>query len=302
MTAAQKTCRCCSAPLSELQARTQFLCGRPACAWKYQTTPEHHRCAVCSHVLEVGEYVQQTCSSQECRRTWGADRHREAERVKQAILHARAAEWRESAASEAGIVDTAAFTVTVVPHNAAVESELPVWRREALREHITRVATEALDYRASEQLSEQTSSTWNGTPAPSPALADVMINACIGCRGQCCMTGGHHAYIEVNTIVRYMRQTGVTAVSQIADDYLSYLVSHTLQDGCTFQHANGCVLPRAMRSDTCNGFYCDGLRKLQQVAQQDAEPHAFFVPMDDGQVVQGTFAGPNFVRIVRREL
>ena len=115
------------------------------------------------------------------------------------------------------------------------------------------------------------------------------------------MTGGHHAYIEVNTILRYMQQTGITDAHQIAEKYLTYLVSHTLQDGCTFQHAAGCVLPRDMRSDTCNNFYCDGLRNLQEGQPTADEPRAFFVPMVDGEVVQGIFAAADFVRIVRRQ-
>jgi hypothetical protein len=52
--------------------------------------------------------------------------------------------------------------------------------------------------------------------------------------------------------------------------YLDRLVHRTETHSCVNHGANGCSLPREMRSDTCNDFYCGTLSAW--IAKAEAEP------------------------------
>ena len=46
---------------------------------------------------------------------------------------------------------------------------------------------------------------------------------------------------------------------------------------CVNQTASGCVLPRSLRSDVCNSYYCDSLRKLHGEWEAGEVPNALLV-------------------------
>ena len=49
--------------------------------------------------------------------------------------------------------------------------------------------------------------------------------------------------------------------------YLGKLGGTTYRGSCIYHGAAGCELPREMRSDTCNGFYCADLARLDQTSR-----------------------------------
>jgi len=83
---------------------------------------------------------------------------------------------------------------------------------------------------------------------------------CACCGGGCCSQGGERAYLKPETIHRILRTNRGWQPEQLVDLYLARLAPETIADSCVNQTATGCGLPREMRSDTCNNFYCPSLR------------------------------------------
>lgn len=100
--------------------------------------------------------------------------------------------------------------------------------------------------------------------AENPALQSVSDQLCRLCRGGCCAAGKEHAYLSVITLRRYMDSHPDMSRQALADMYLSHLHSETVEEACINQTADGCALPRALRSDICNEYYCDAIRRLHR--------------------------------------
>ncbi len=58
----------------------------------------------------------------------------------------------------------------------------------------------------------------------------------------------------------------------ILEMYLSYISSEAIIDGsCINQTPTGCTLPREIRSDICNGYYCEPLKSYQKECTEKKE-------------------------------
>jgi len=104
-----------------------------------------------------------------------------------------------------------------------------------------------------------------------PELHAMSDRLCTQCKGGCCYNGSEHAYLSVTTIKRYMDSHNELSITQILDLYLSHLNEETITDSCINQTATGCALPRELRSDICNSFYCDPLKSYQEKALDSKE-------------------------------
>lgn len=135
---------------------------------------------------------------------------------------------------------------------------------------------------------------------PPKPIADLLMQACIACRGFCCRTGGEHAYITPRTIADYRRAHPDAEANDIVATYTSYLPSHAMERACVFQHAQGCTLPREIRGDTCNRFYCGALTQLAYDVREEQTPKAFLIPTNDASFADALFAAPQFAQRVRR--
>ncbi|MDQ6610881.1 MAG: hypothetical protein M3Y64_00490 [Gemmatimonadota bacterium] len=206
----------------------------------------------------------------------------------------------DAGSAEPSANNAAAFVLSIIPRNPAVASLLPESRKEALREHVANKAAEALAQLEAVALGVQRP-LWPLPPIvpPDPQVAVVLGAACAGCRGYCCRTGGEHAFITARTMERYLDQHP-GGVDDVVQAYSAYLPDQTLTDGCVYQHADGCVLPRDMRGDTCNRFFCDSLLRFRNKLSDEGPVRAFFVPTHDGKFDHGLFATPEFVQVVRR--
>ena len=69
-------------------------------------------------------------------------------------------------------------------------------------------------------------------------------------------------------------------------DYLAFVPSRSLPSGCIYQRSDGCALPRDMRADICNSFFCDGLNAIRLQYGDGRPVRAFFVHFD-GTVLHG---------------
>lgn len=98
----------------------------------------------------------------------------------------------------------------------------------------------------------------------SPQLHHLCDQLCIMCKGGCCAKGGEHAYLSVFSMRRYMDDHPELSPADIRQQYVSNIVSESIEGACINQTKMGCALPRELRSDICNGFYCDTVKDLQQ--------------------------------------
>jgi hypothetical protein len=145
--------------------------------------------------------------------------------------------------------------VLAVPAYRGRLAPLPAERRAAFARHLRSIIDAAFEERA--RLSQT-------MPAPpvSSALRKTAEAACAACAGQCCSKGGDHAYLDDDTIRRLAQGRPELTRRRIAALYLSHLGEETFAGSCVFHAAAGCRLPRTLRADLCNVFYCNPLRRF----------------------------------------
>jgi hypothetical protein len=167
-----------------------------------------------------------------------------------------------------------AAVLAVLPANADPLAPQDPARRAEFAERLREVITQAM--------LPQT-----GFPAaePAPEVHDGFIEAvCTGCRGSCCRSGGDHAYLNEETIARYIATHPGATPPQILQAYLERLPAETILDSCVFHSATGCGLPRELRSETCNRHLCGKLIHLR--ASRPAQQPVLGVYFDDGKWVR----------------
>jgi hypothetical protein len=97
-----------------------------------------------------------------------------------------------------------------------------------------------------------------------PDLQHISDQLCALCKGGCCPAGADHAFVSVSTIRRLLDADPALSKEATLDLYLVHVPAEAIEGGCINQTASGCALPRAIRSDVCNGYYCEPLRLFQQ--------------------------------------
>ena len=97
----------------------------------------------------------------------------------------------------------------------------------------------------------------------NPTLEQLSNQLCGLCKGGCCVAGEEHAYLSVFTIRSMMDNNQDISETDILNQYLSRISPKTVENSCINQTPSGCALPRELRSDICNAFYCDTLKSCQ---------------------------------------
>lgn len=103
-----------------------------------------------------------------------------------------------------------------------------------------------------------------------PQLRTLCDTLCYVCRGGCCAKGGEHAYLSVFTMRQYMDDHPEISADELLNTYLGYTANEAVIGGCINQSEKGCVLPRELRSDICNGYYCDNVKAWLNEQTTDA--------------------------------
>ena len=297
----QRTCVMCDTPLNGHQARMGVVCGSASCVWKHQSTPASQRCVVCERVLAREELARRTCSNRACQQEWLIERPLAHRRQQMEQLLSEATAWRDSFAVSGERTDASSYPVLVIPQNHEVSTPLDPARRDALRAHVSRVAMRAFDHLRGVTTEDPPQIIVRPLlPPPSREMGDFLMAACIACRGSCCKSGAEHAYITHHTILAYLEQHPDQSLEQVVDAYLQPVTTVSLSRGCVYQHAEGCSLPRDMRSITCNQYYCEPLYSLR-MGHVDGEPlRGFLVAEDDQSIGWGIFATSDNATTVHR--
>ena len=107
-------------------------------------------------------------------------------------------------------------------------------------------------------------------------LSKTCDNLCMMCEGGCCVSAGTHSYLSTATIKRFMESHPSLSKDDIKNKYLNYLPEKSVEDSCVHQTDTGCALPRNLRSDICNGYFCEPIKKLQKHHLDNAKPLDIF--------------------------
>jgi predicted nucleic acid-binding Zn ribbon protein len=287
-------CAICGKPLPVWRAATSVVCESPTCAFRFATIPPHEKCLICTRPVPPLLRAARHCGGARCRQVLLVDRPSAALREARATILATAPAYQEQAAAAHGLTaaEGRSYALSVIPHNPDRVARLPVRRRREFEAHLRKKLAGA------RQRLAQGAAPSPAEVAPPPeepltprrrAELAVLGAGCGACRGNCCRGGGDHAYHGEDSMVRYLHRYPDRDDDAVIADYLGYVPSRTMSAGCIYQQAGGCALPRDMRADICNQFFCDGLNEIRFLYGDGRPVRAFFVHYDGTMLHGGQF-------------
>lgn len=284
------TCAICNTPLFFHQAQAGNLCNRADCRWRYSLLQKQNRlCQVCRRPLSLQDFFVGVCAAPECRRVAVADRARELhqQRARQErILREQALRLRKQVTDRFGVRESDTFPLAVIPAAVHRMTRLPARRRREFREYLVKLIDRALALPlapavAPDPVAESDSSLREAR------LQAASNSACACCQGSCCRGGAHvHAFLSLETLQRYRAWHPDQSSRQILAAYMRRVGGETCEGSCVYHQANGCSLPREMRSDTCNEFYCKGLREFRAGVPATRSVRGFFFATADDKIIR----------------
>ncbi len=126
-------------------------------------------------------------------------------------------------------------------------------RIRALRRHLIEAIRDLVKARRPDRLVQRR------TVEPAGFKAAVVAESCGHCRGSCCMAGGTHAFLDERTMARVHAEQPDLTVRQVMRAYIGSVAPLAYRDSCLFHGPSGCTLPRPLRAELCNSYYCNGL-------------------------------------------
>jgi hypothetical protein len=112
--------------------------------------------------------------------------------------------------------------------------------------------------------------SFEASPSESSPSLDLET-ICAKCRGHCCRKGGDHGFISPRTLRRVLAADPTLDADALIDVYLSHVPPRSYAGSCIYHSASGCALPRALRSEVCNAYFCKGLETIIESAAQHPE-------------------------------
>jgi len=142
--------------------------------------------------------------------------------------------------------------VVMVPRNNRAPLTTAPERARRLRLHLVKTL------RAPRPAVKPDNATLPAVEELAGLAARVAGVACGLCEGWCCKGGGDHAYLDEPTIARMRETTGLSSRALLRL-YLDRVPETGMAGSCIYHAPSGCTLDRAMRSDICNNYFCNGL-------------------------------------------
>ncbi|MBY0395505.1 MAG: hypothetical protein K2X91_03410 [Thermoleophilia bacterium] len=286
------TCLNCDQTLSPLQrAVGDRFCGH-SCRWSHAAPAAHQVCSVCGRRLPPQQLGLRSCATRDCREA-AAAAEREREHRRRIELERRALALRERAGGTLGVRDPGAYPLTVIPSSKQVLANIPERRRRKFRDTLNRLISEAA------AAGPPPPPTPDAEPAPPPestGTAAALNAACGLCRGWCCEQGGDHAYLTIETLRRVLHREPKPRPRDVLDAYLGRVGHRSYRGSCLFHQDGGCALPRDLRSDTCNRFYCTGLTDFRRRVDGGDPARAFFVSAHRDEIRAAGFCDEDGLR------
>ena len=198
----------------------------------------------------------------------------EAERLRLAERSAREALEHKSIRDAVGRQERlpdSSYPLLVLPSGPRGLEEPSQQRRQLYREHLDAIIAEAIAGEADD------AATLRDKSIAEDPVAPLAAQLCTLCRGGCCSIGGNKAFLTAATIRRLMRLRPELRPDRVADEYLDRLGARTVAGSCINHTSTGCSLPREMRADTCNDYFCRAMREWQARYESGDRPLGAFV-------------------------
>jgi len=202
------------------------------------------------------------------------------EKERQKRLHREAIEQAEEEENQSILREAQAqrqelqgkgIPVLVIPTGLSEAVPVPEERSAQYRAHLEYLFDEAKQYgNVDEVPMDQHYNAHDGLQKSEQRLAQyaplqrISDYLCGLCKGGCCSTGREHAFLSVVTVRRMLDASPGLTRDDIVQTYLQYLPQESIAGACINQTATGCALPRHLRSDVCNGFFCDPLKHFHR--------------------------------------
>jgi hypothetical protein len=247
-------------------------------------------CLVCENPLDIHQAARsQHCQEPDCARQFAGQMAAQSEqrhRRNRDLAHSQANATIRSLMDSGQIPRRGDYKVARVPVNPLKLARSDPGRQESYRDHLedllAKWETEQSENRVQDSLPEsERDSEPNSEPDWEDADQGLGGQACATCRGSCCKGGNTHAYQTIDTIRRWFALNPESTTDDCRDAYLSLFEAFSYKNGCVFHAARGCVLPRRLRSDTCNRWVCWELEDMYDRHRKSAMPVTIIVAGDD---------------------
>jgi hypothetical protein len=258
---APRACAICGVPLPPAIGPRRPTCFSPRCehAFRVQArgTASARRCIFCGAAISAVS-PDEACVAPACQRDL-------AEQRAHAQEEAAAAEARRQEATRLGERHEADLRTrhgdaipaevhrALLPANDRPLAPVSPERRAAHAAHLAAIVAEAL---ARPDVAAPPRGTIRNAREP------LATSACTGCRGACCHAGGEHAFLTAADFRRHLAAHPDRSAEEVIDAYLAHVPGEAYAGSCVYHGAAGCALPRAMRSEPCNRFFCPGMKQL----------------------------------------
>lgn len=287
-------CAICGTALPRWRALKSVVCESPPCTFKFHSLPESEKCVICTRPVPPLLRAERHCGGARCRHTLQVERPIAARKLALEALLASGPEYRAEQAQAHGLSEAEgrSFVLSVIPQNRDFVTPLPMHRRRDYEAHLRKQLAGArrrmLEGAAPSAPRVDDAPEEPLTPRRQSELA-ILGAGCGTCRGNCCRGGGNHAYQGEESMVRYLMRFPGHDDEAVMADLLQYVPSSTMSEGCVYQREDGCALPRDLRADICNLFFCEGLHAIR-FAYRDGRPvRAFFAHHNGHALYGGTF-------------
>ena len=219
-------CEFCGMPLNPHQAVSSGICTKPLCHAK--------------KIEQVGTALL-------------ARKRKENAERRAAMFEKMAPEIARGA--EALGVEPDAVVKGLVPAQEPVNAPLPAERRALIEAHLRLITARAFTEEPGEIAMDV-------RIANEQDMHGVFETGCTACKGSCCAIGGNTGNLMDSDIHLYRQRHPEATEDDIVSVYLDHVPEVTTVDGCVYQGETGCALPRTLRSEQCNSFYCRGMKYL----------------------------------------
>jgi hypothetical protein len=210
---------------------------------------EADQCSECGAALPTRSRAVTVCDRRECQRSLLGD-------APVAMRRAIARELRASLTARAeGTPGISRPTIALVPANVRPMEPVSDAARASFAATLrSRVGNGIRD--------ESHDADVAGDAEP---LQPIFAIGCAVCGGACCTRGGTHAFLSSSDFRRVANSTtnGDTG-TPLEALYNAHIPDWHYAGSCLFHGAQGCTLPRSLRSATCNRYLCGGLSTLRR--------------------------------------
>jgi hypothetical protein len=161
-------------------------------------------------------------------------------------------------------LDKKEYPLIAIPSNRRKLVKVSNARRKIFRDNLKKTLASALAADKQEEVTE--------TLAGSVQEGAQIVNSSCGiCAGACCLQGGDRAYLNEENLIRIMRKFPSQRPNQILKKYLSAISEKVYENSCIYHTQTGCSLPRELRSEVCNQFFCPSLKDYLKYAKKNPE-------------------------------